>query len=65
MVERREVEPYLGFGRSDPPAQLEKRHQAFPPTRLLAFAKVVIPDPHAQIGEPDLEQGHDLVFGVI
>ena len=26
MVERGEVEPHFGLGRSDPPAQLEKRH---------------------------------------
>lgn len=45
MVERGELEPHLGFGRGDPPAQLEKRHQAFPPTGLIAFSKVVIPGP--------------------
>ncbi len=65
MIERGEVEPYLSLRRGDPPAQLEKRHQAFPPTRLIAFAKVIIPDPHAQIGEPDLQQRHDLIFCVI
>jgi hypothetical protein len=65
MIERGEVEPYFGCGCGDPATQLEKRHQAFPPTRLLAFSKVMITDPHPQIGESDLQQGHDLVFGII
>ncbi len=65
VIERREVEPYLGLCRGNPPAQVEERHKAFPPTRLIAFPKVVIPEPHAQIREPDLQQSHDLIFGVI
>src|SRR6266536_6595845 len=32
---------------------------------LIACSKVMIPDPHPQIGESDLQQGHDLVFGII
>jgi hypothetical protein len=47
-----------GFG-------LEERYQALPPTGLITFPKVVISDPHAQIGESDLQQRHDLIFGVI
>src|SRR5438270_865134 len=65
MIERGEVEPHLGFRGGDPPAQLEERCQAFPPTGLITFPKVVISDPHAQIGESDLQQRHDLIFAVI
>src|SRR6266567_5494288 len=65
MIERGDVEPHLSFRRGDPPAQLEERYQAFPPTGLITFPKVVISDPHAQIGESDLQQRHDLIFGVI
>jgi len=65
VIERGEVEPYLGLCRGDPPAQVEERHKAFPPTRLIAFPKVVIPEPHAQIRESNLQQSHDLIFGVI
>jgi len=65
MVEWREVEPHFGLGRSDPPAQLEEWHQAFPPTRLIALPKIVIADPHAQISQSYFQQRHDLVFGVI
>ena len=65
MIERGEVEPHFGFRGGDKPAQLEERYQAFPPTGLITFPKVVISDPHAQIGESDLRQRHDLIFGVI
>ncbi len=65
MVERRKVQSHLGFRRRDPPAQLEEGQQAFPSTRLITLPKVVITDPHAQIREPNLQQRHDLVFGVI
>src|SRR5258708_34285997 len=65
VIERREVEPYLGLCRGNPPAQVEERHKAFPPTRLIAFPKVVIPEPHAQIREPDLHQSHDRDFALI
>jgi hypothetical protein len=65
MIERGEVEPHLSFRRGDPPAQLEERYQAFPPTGLITFPKGVISDPHAQICESDLQQRHELIFGVI
>ncbi len=65
MVEWREVEPHLSLRRGDPPAQPEKRHQAFPSTAVIAFSKVVIPDPPPQIRESELQQSHNLVFGVI
>ncbi len=65
MVKRREVEPHRGFRRGDPAAQLEERQQAFPPTRLIAFPKVMLTGPHTHIREPDLQQRHDLIFGVI
>jgi hypothetical protein len=65
MIERGEVEPHFGLRRGDPPAQLEERYQAFPPTGLITFPKVVISDPHAQIGESDLKPRHELIFGVI
>src|SRR5207247_5313821 len=55
MIERGEVKPHLGFRGGDPPAQLEERYQAFPSTGLITFPKVVISDPHAQIGESDLQ----------
>ena len=65
VIEQGEVEPYLGLCRGDPAAQVEERHKAFPPTRLIAFPKVVIPEPHAQMRESNLQQSHDLIFGVI
>jgi hypothetical protein len=65
MIERGEVEPHFGLRGGDPPAQLEERYQAFPPTGLITFPKVVISDPHAQIGESDLKPRHELIFGVI
>jgi hypothetical protein len=65
VVERGEVEPHFGLRRGDPPTQLEERHHAFPATRLIAFPKVVITEPHAQIREANLQQSHDLIFGVI
>ena len=65
VVEWAEVESHLVLRCGNPAAQLEERHQAFPPTRLIACSKVVIPGPHPQIGQSDLQQGHDLVFGVI
>jgi len=65
MIEWGEVQLHLGLRCCDPPAQLEKRYQAFTPTGLIAFPKVVIPDPHPQIRESDLQEGHELIFGVI
>ncbi len=65
MVEWTEVESHLVLRWGNPAAQLEERHQAFPPTRLVAFSKVVIPDPHPQVSESDLQQRHNLIFGVI
>ena len=65
MVEWAEVESHLVLRCGNPAAQLEEWHQAFPATRLVAFSKVVIPDPHPQIRESDLQQRHDLIFGVI
>ncbi len=65
MVEWAEIEFHLVLRCGNPAAQLEERQQAFPPTRLIACSKVVIPDPHPQIGESDLQQRHDLIFGVI
>ena len=65
MVEWAEIEAHLVVRCGNPAAQLEERQQAFPPTRLVACSKVVIPDPHPQVGESDLQQRHDLILGVI
>src|SRR5205807_166224 len=65
VVEWAEVESHLVLRCGNPAAQLEAWHQAFPATRLVAFSKVVMPDPHPQIRESDLQQRHDLIFGVI
>lgn len=65
MVEWGELQSHLGWRGANPPAQLEERHQTFPPARLIARPKGAISQPHAQIGYPHLQDGHDLIFGVI